>query len=91
MLTDAAVRKAKPGDKDYKLPDSGGLHLFVTKSGHRSWRLKYRFDGKERRLVFGPYPDVSLAQARQMRDDAKRLLRSGGHAVEHQDRADAAD
>ena len=77
MLTDAAVRKAKPGDKDYKLPDSGPLHLFVTKSGHRSWRLKYRFDGKERRLVFGPYPAVSLAQARQMRDDAKRLLREG--------------
>lgn len=77
MLTDAAVRKAKPGDKDYKLADSGGLHLFVTKSGHRSWRLKYRFDSKERRLVFGPYPDISLAQARLMRDDAKRLLREG--------------
>ncbi|WP_299645915.1 Arm DNA-binding domain-containing protein [Sphingomonas bacterium] len=49
MLTDATIRKAKPRDKDYKLADAGGLYLFVTKSGHRSWRLKYRFDGKERR------------------------------------------
>lgn len=77
MLTDAAVRKAKAADRDYKLSDSGGLHLFVTKSGHRSWRLKYRFGGKERRLVFGTYPEISLVAARQMRDDAKRLLREG--------------
>ena len=77
MLTDAAVRKAKARVKDYKLADSGGLHLFVAKTGHRSWRLKYRFGGKERRMVFGPYPEVSLAQARIMRDDAKRLLREG--------------
>lgn len=77
MLTEAAVRKAKPTDRDYKLSDSGGLHLFVSKSGHRSWRLKYRHGGKERRLVFGAYPDVSLAAARQMRDDAKRMLREG--------------
>lgn len=77
MLTDAAVRKAKPTGRDYKLSDSGGLHLFVSKSGHRSWRLKYRHGGKERRLVFGPYPEVSLAAARHMRDDAKKLLREG--------------
>lgn len=77
MLTEAAVRKAKPSERDYKLSDSGGLHLFVSKSGHRSWRLKYRHGGKERRLVFGSYPEVSLASARQMRDDAKRLLREG--------------
>ena len=77
MLTDAAVRKAKAREKAYKLADSGGLHLFVTKTGHRSWRLKYRFDGKERRIVFGQYPEVSLAEARIMRDDAKRLLREG--------------
>jgi hypothetical protein len=75
MLTDAAIRKAKGKDKDYKLSDSGGLYLFVTKSGHRSWRLKYRFAGKEKRLVFGAYPEIGLAAARQMRDDAKRLLR----------------
>lgn len=77
MLTDAAVRKAKGADRDYKLSDSGGLHLFVSKTGHRSWRLKYRFSGKERRLVFGAYPAIGLAAAREMRDDAKRLLRDG--------------
>lgn len=77
MLTDATIRKAKGTDKDYKLSDSGGLYLFVTKSGHRSWRLKYRFAGKEKRLVFGAYPEVGLAAARHMRDDAKRLLREG--------------
>lgn len=77
MLTDAAARKAKPREKDYKLSDSGGLHLFVARSGHRSWRLKYRFGGKEKRIVFGAYPEVSLAEARQLRDDARKLLRDG--------------
>jgi integrase len=74
-LTDLQARKAPPGAKDYKLADSGGLHLFVTKKGHKSWRLKYRFDGKEKRLLLGAYPEVSLAKAREMRDEAKRLLR----------------
>ena len=52
-LTDTAARKAQPGDKDYKLADVGGLYLFVTTKGTKSWRLKYRFAGKEKRLVFG--------------------------------------
>ncbi|MGB3796105.1 MAG: integrase arm-type DNA-binding domain-containing protein [Alteraurantiacibacter sp.] len=55
MLSEVAVRQAKPKDKDYKLSDSEGLYLYVTKTGKRSWRLKYRFAGKERRLVFGAY------------------------------------
>jgi integrase len=77
MLTDASIRKIKPADKDRKVADSGGLYLFVTKAGHRSWRLKYRLDGKERVHVLGSYPDVSLAAAREMRDQAKRLIREG--------------
>lgn len=77
MLTDPEVRKAVTRERDYKLPDSGGLYLFVTKAGHKSWRLKYRFGGKERRLLFGSYPDVPLKRAREMRDDAKRALRDG--------------
>lgn len=77
MLTDPQVKKAVAKDRDYKLPDSGGLHLFVTKTGHRSWRFKYRFGGKERRLVFGSYPEVTLKRARELRDDAKRALRDG--------------
>ena len=77
MLTDVQARKAKAADKDYKLADSGGLYLFVTKTGFRSWRLKYRFAGKEKRLVLGPYPEVSLAEAREQREAARRWLREG--------------
>ncbi|KKW93854.1 tyrosine-type recombinase/integrase [Sphingobium chungbukense] len=75
MLTDGQVRKAAPKDKPYKLADSGGLYLYVAKSGLRSWRMKFRFQGKEKLLTFGPYPDVSLAIARDKRDEARRLLR----------------
>lgn len=64
-LTDLQARKAAPREKDYKLADSGGLYLFVTKKGFKSWRLKYRFADKEKRLVFGPYPEVTLRQARR--------------------------
>lgn len=58
MLTDAAARKAVARDRDYKLTDANGLSLFVSTKGHKSWRYKYRFGGKERRIVFGAYaPD----------------------------------
>ena len=80
-LTDSQARKAVSREKDYKLSDSGGLYLFVTARGHKSWRLKYRFGDKERRLVIGPYPDVGLAAARERREAAKALLR------EHRDPA----
>jgi integrase len=75
MLTDLRARQAKPRDRDYKLADSGGLYLFVTAKGFRSWRMKYRFAGKEKRLTFDPYPEVPLSEARERRDEAKRLLR----------------
>lgn len=77
MLSDVAIRKAAPADKDYKLGDSGGLYLLVTRSGAKSFRLKYRYGGKEHRLVFGLYPEVTLAEARDRRDEAKKLLRDG--------------
>ena len=75
MLTDMQCRKAR-GDPDrvQKLFDGGGLHLFVSKSGHKSWRMKYRFAGREKQLTFGPYPLVSIAEARAKRDTAKRQL-----------------
>ncbi len=75
MLTDLKVRTAKPRDRDYKLTDSGGLYLYVTTKGYRSWRMKYRFGGKEKTLTFGPYPEVPLSEARDRRDAARRLLR----------------
>jgi len=77
MLTDLQCRKAKAGEKDYKLSDAHGLYLFVTRTGFRSWRWKYRFAGKEKRLVLGSYPDMNLSAAREARENGARLLRSG--------------
>ncbi|NCG55044.1 tyrosine-type recombinase/integrase [Serratia fonticola] len=71
------VDTAKPKEKTYKLADGGGLYLEVSTSGSRYWRLKYRFGGKEKRLAFGVYPDVSLASARAKREEAKKLLAAG--------------
>lgn len=76
-LTDLALRNAKPRDNPYKLFDGGGLHLIVNPGGSRIWRLAYRFAGKANQLSFGPYPLVSLAEARQKRDEAKKLLLDG--------------
>ena len=73
-LSDTAVRKAKPEAKSYKMADGGGMYLEVMPTGAKYWRLKYRYGGKEKRLAFGVYPDVSLAQARERRDDARKLL-----------------
>lgn len=77
MLKDAQCKGAAPREKPYKLADSGGLILYVTPTGHRSWRFKYRFAGKEKQRVLGTYPDVSLKEARALRDEDKRLLRQG--------------
>ena len=77
MLTDEAVRAAASRDKAYKLADSRGLHLHVSASGQKSWRYKYRFENKERLLTLGAYPEVSLADAREKRDEAKKILRDG--------------
>jgi Arm DNA-binding domain len=69
------VRNAKSRDKDYKLADSDGLYLFVTAKGHRIWRMKYRFAGRERRLVLRAYPELSLREAHDRKADARLLLR----------------
>lgn len=76
-LTDTACKNAKATDKPQKLSDSGGLHLFVSPSGGRLWRMAYRFDGKQKQLSFGAYPAVSLKDARERRDEAKALLAAG--------------
>ncbi|POF63874.1 integrase [Novacetimonas maltaceti] len=76
MLTDAAIRRAKPKDKPYKLSDAEGLYLLVQPNGTRLWRMKYRFGGKEKLLALGKYPAVSLAGARAAKDDAKEELRA---------------
>ncbi|MDA1305579.1 MAG: integrase arm-type DNA-binding domain-containing protein [Nitrospirae bacterium] len=76
-LTDTAIRNAKPAPKSKKLFDSGGLYLEVAPNGGKWWRLKYRFGSKEKRLSLGVYPDVSLKNARERRDEARKLLANG--------------
>ncbi|MFT4058465.1 MAG: integrase arm-type DNA-binding domain-containing protein [Legionella sp.] len=73
-LTDAKARTAKAKEKPYKLSDEKGLFLYVTTNGSKYWRLKYRFQGKEKLLALGVYPDVSTALAHERRDDARKLL-----------------
>ena len=73
-LTDTAIRTAKPDTKPTRLFDGGGLYVEISPAGGKLWRLKYRFDGKEKRLALGTYPHVSLKDARQRRDEAKKLL-----------------
>lgn len=77
MLTDAACRKAVPGEKDRKISDERGLYLLVRPNGSKLWRLKYRFARKEKVLAIGPYPEVSITQARAARDRAQMQVRDG--------------
>ena len=76
-LSDLTIRRAKPRERAYKLADEKGLYLYVQPSGARYWRLKYRWCGKEKVLALGVYDAVSLAEARTLRYDAKKLLRDG--------------
>ncbi|MDE2442076.1 MAG: integrase arm-type DNA-binding domain-containing protein [Betaproteobacteria bacterium] len=76
-LSDTAIRAAKPGPKPIKLADERGLFLLVQPSGGKLWRLKYRFEGKEKKLSLGRYPDVSLKDARLRRDAAREKVASG--------------
>ncbi|EJB8474132.1 tyrosine-type recombinase/integrase [Citrobacter freundii] len=71
------VETAKPKEKPYKMADGGGLYLLVKTNGSRYWRLKYRIDGKEKLLALGVYPDVSLADARAKRDEARKGIAGG--------------
>lgn len=77
MLTDAAIKRAKPKDKSYHQRDSNGLSILIMPTGSKVWRYRYRFDAKAKMISFGPYPEVSLAEARQHREEARKLLRSG--------------
>ncbi|WP_264574879.1 tyrosine-type recombinase/integrase [Sphingobium sp. B11D3A] len=78
LLTVLACRNAVPREKPYKLSDANGLYLHVLPSGTRSWRWKYRIGGVEKKLSFGQFPEVSLAKARELRDEARSTLRAGG-------------
>jgi integrase len=96
MLTDKAIKNAKPGKKRVRLFDERGMYLEIAPAGGKWWRLKYRFDGKEKRLSLGVYPEVGLKAARDRRDAARKLLSDGVDPAENKRaiklaRAEAAD
>lgn len=76
-LTDTEIRKSKPAEKPYKLSDSGGMFLLITPAGGKLWRLKYRVEGTEKLMALGRYPEISLADARERRDAARKRLANG--------------
>ena len=82
-LTDTHIRSLKPDMKPRKYFDGGGLFLFIPTTGSKLWRMAYRFDGKSKLLSFGEYPTVSLKDARERREDAKRMLSRGIDPSDH--------
>jgi hypothetical protein len=76
MLTDTAIRNAKPKEKPYKLTDGKGMYLLVNQSG-KYWRLDYRFNGRRKTLALGVYPNIGLEEARERRDEARKQWRTG--------------
>ena len=82
-LTDTKIRLIKPKEKVFRVFDEKGLYLEISPKGGKWWRLKYRFNGLEKRISLGVYPSVTLKQARDRRDDARRLLGSGINPSEH--------
>jgi len=88
-LTLFAIQNAKAREKPYKLSDGNGLHLLVNPNGSKLWRLRYRFGGKQNMIGLGAFPEVSLASARQRREDARRLV-AAGNDPSHQRKLDKA-
>lgn len=82
-LSDAQIRGLRPRPSPQKISDGGGLHILVSPQGSKLWRLSYRFGAKQKTIALGPYPVVSLAEARLKRDEAKRLLRNGTDPSHH--------
>jgi len=82
-LNDTKCRAAKPDSKQYKIFDGAGLFLLIKPNGNKHWRLKYRINNKEKLLAIGAYPLISLAEARQARDEAKKLISQGEDPVLH--------
>ena len=77
MLNDTRIRNAKPRERDTKLTDFDGLYLLLRPNGSRLWRFAYRFCGKQKQIALGAYPQVTLAEARERREAARKLLANG--------------
>jgi putative integrase len=86
MLNDTQIRKAKPAEKPYKLTDSNGLYIVINPNGSKLWRYRFRIDGKESVFAIGAYPEISLAEAREKRKEARLLVQQGINPAK--DRAD---
>ncbi|MFZ5273919.1 tyrosine-type recombinase/integrase [Enterobacter asburiae] len=82
-LTDTKVRSAKPKAKEYSLVDGDGMFLLVHPNGSKYWRFRFRFGGKQHLMAFGVYPETSLADARQKREEARKLVAAGVDPREH--------
>ncbi|EHJ4150147.1 integrase arm-type DNA-binding domain-containing protein [Enterobacter hormaechei] len=82
-LTDTKVRSAKPEAKEYSLVDGDGMFLLIHPNGSKYWRFRFRFGGKQHLMAFGVYPETSLADARQKRDEARKLVAAGIDPREH--------
>ncbi|NNC72508.1 MAG: DUF4102 domain-containing protein, partial [Sphingomonadaceae bacterium] len=76
-LTDTKIRNTKPSAREQKMADERGLFLVITPAGSKIWRLRYWYNGKEKKLALGRYPLISLKDARRKRDDALRLVDEG--------------
>ena len=95
-LTELTIKQAKPGIKQYKLFDGGGMFLLVHPNGSKYWRMKFSFESKSKLASFGVWPDVSLKDAREIRYEAKKKIKEGINPVdekrkERQDRLDRAN
>src|SRR5258706_11820031 len=77
MLTDTTCRNLKPQTKSFKKSDGGGLYLLVKPNGSKHWYMGYRFGGRQRKLSFGAYPEITLSEAREKRDAARKLIAHG--------------
>jgi len=82
-LTDSFIKAAKPKDKPYKISDASRLYLLVGTSGSKIWKWNYRLDGKDSTYSIGEYPQIRLAQARDLRDEARKIVEQGFHPLQH--------
>jgi hypothetical protein len=81
LLTDAAIRKARPQARPYRLADGANLYLYIAPSGVKSWQVRYRLGDKQQTATLGKYPDIGLKEARDRASDARRIIAEGGHVT----------